>query len=150
MPESGGSTTQSGIYFQNTVAALYLGRMLDPRLSDLTQRVSEVRVEAREYVDDVVVTFADDHHHFIQVKENIDPTPGNKAWQKLWSDFEKQRWDAEFRPDDRLVIFLGSLNDNYTKLAELCERARGATDLDEWPAILKNKVVAKLRRKYAS
>jgi hypothetical protein len=132
----GGSTTQAGIYYQNTVAALYMGRMLDPRISDLTQRVIAVRSEAREYVDDVVVVFADGHHRFIQVKENIEPTPGNKKWRKLWEDFEKQCWEAEFGDDDRLVIFLGKLDDWFTDLDSLCERARGASDLDEWQEIL--------------
>jgi WD40 repeat protein len=144
MPESGGPTTESGIFFQNTIAALYLGRMLDSRISDLTQRVSEVRVEAREYVDDVVVTFRDGHHRFIQAKEKIDPKPGDEAWRKLWANFEKQRWDPGFRPEDRLVIFFGSLRDDYGKLAELCERARGAADLEEWQDILKNQNMRKL------
>jgi hypothetical protein len=31
MPEPGGPTTQSGILFQNRAAALWLGRLLDPR-----------------------------------------------------------------------------------------------------------------------
>ena len=29
MPEAGGSTTESGIFFQNTIAALYRGRQVE-------------------------------------------------------------------------------------------------------------------------
>jgi hypothetical protein len=144
MAEVGGSTTQSGIYYQNTIAALYLGRMLDPRISDLTQQVTSVRSEAREYVDDIVVMYADSHRRFIQVKESIGHTSTNKKWLKLWEDFEKQCWDAEFKNEDRLVIFLGKLDDWFTNLNTLCERARGAKDLDEWQDILQNRVLGKL------
>jgi len=145
--EAGGSTTQSGIFYQNTVAALYLGRMLDPRISDLTQRVIAVRVEAREYVDDVLVMFADSHHRFIQAKENIDPTSGNKKWRKLWEDFEKQRWDTGFKDEDRLVIYLGKSDEWFSNLNSLCERARGARNLDEWQDILSNKTLGELECK---
>ena len=143
-PISGGSTTQSGIYYQNTIAALYLGRMLDPRISDLTQKVLTVRSEAREYVDDIVVLFADGHRRFIQVKENIEHTQGNKKWQKLWEDFEKQCWDAEFKDEDRLVIFLGNLEPWFTNLNSLCERARGVVNLSEWQDVLGNQALGKL------
>jgi hypothetical protein len=61
MPEPGGSTTQSGIYFQNAIAGRYLGRMLYPGSRAASQQVVEVRVEAPDYVDDVVLTFADGH-----------------------------------------------------------------------------------------
>jgi hypothetical protein len=146
MPIAGGSTTQSGIYYQNTVAALYMGRMLDPRISDLTQRVDAVRSEAREYVDDVVVAFADGHHRFIQVKENIIPSPGNKKWQKLWQDFDNQRWDADFKNEDRMVIYLGKLDAWFSSLHSLCERARGAKDLGEWGEILSNHTLGKIEK----
>ncbi|MDQ0045981.1 hypothetical protein J2T18_000253 [Paenibacillus polymyxa] len=33
--ESGGPTTQAGISYQNAIAALFLGRMLDPRADDI-------------------------------------------------------------------------------------------------------------------
>ena len=142
--EGGGSTTQSGIYYQNTIAALYLGWMLDPRISDLSQQVKAVRSESREYVDDIVVMFADGHSRFIQAKENIAHTSGNKKWLKLWEDFEKQCWDAEFKNEDRLVIYLGKLDDWFKNLNSLCERARGAKNLDEWQDILRNQVLGKL------
>ncbi len=142
----GGSTTQSGIYYQNTVAALYLGRMLDPRISDLTQQITTVRSEARAFVDDIVVQYADSHYRFIQVKENIEPVPGNKKWQKLWEDFENQRWDADFKNEDRLVICLGKLDNWFSKLNSLCERARGAKDLAEWDEILSNQALGKIEK----
>jgi len=146
MPIAGGSTTQSGIYYQNTVAALYMGRMLDPRISDLTQQVVAVRSEARAYVDDVVVLFADGHRRFIQVKENIKPVPSDLKWKKLWQDFENQRWDAYFKNEDRLVIYLGKLDAWFSRLNSLCERARGAKDLGEWGEILSSHTLGKIEK----
>ena len=142
----GGSTTQSGIFYQNTVAALYMGRMLDPRITDLTQLVTSVRSEARAFVDDIVVQYADSHYRFIQVKENIEPVPGNKKWQKLWEDFENQRWDADFKNEDRLVLCLGKLDNWFSKLNSLSERARGAKDLAEWEEILGSQALGKIEK----
>jgi hypothetical protein len=69
MPESGGPTTQSGTYFQNTVATWYLARMLhDTQFSRTENRVVRVRSEALEDVDDVVITF-ERGTHYVQVKE---------------------------------------------------------------------------------
>ena len=45
MSESGGTTTQSGIYYQNSIAALFLGRLVDPTRAH-NQRIDSVRVEA--------------------------------------------------------------------------------------------------------
>jgi len=66
MPESGGPTTQSGIFYQNTVAARALVGLLD--LSPLPQheRIVEVRVEAPAHIDDVVVGYADGHRDWIR------------------------------------------------------------------------------------
>ena len=46
MSEPGGSTTQSGIWYQNSVSALYLGRMCDAAVRPDSEQVVEVRVEA--------------------------------------------------------------------------------------------------------
>ena len=61
MAEAGGPTTQSGILYQNSIAALYLGRMIDPISRPARDRVAEVRVEAPTHVDDIVVIFEDGH-----------------------------------------------------------------------------------------
>ena len=59
MAERGGPTTQAGIRYQDQVAALYLGRMLDPRERPRRDQPVEVRIEAPQSVDDFVVRFAD-------------------------------------------------------------------------------------------
>ena len=71
MPESGGPTTQSGILYQNSIAALFLGRLCDATLRPESERVIHVRVETPDFVDDIVVTFADNHKTFIQAKEDV-------------------------------------------------------------------------------
>ena len=44
MTESGGPTTQSGIYYQNSVTALYLGRLCDASPRPDRDRIIEVRL----------------------------------------------------------------------------------------------------------
>ena len=61
MPEAGGTTTQSGIYYQNSIAALYLGRLLDLRSEiDGRPRITRVRIEAPDHVDDIVIGYRHD------------------------------------------------------------------------------------------
>ena len=50
MPERGGPTTQSGILYQNSIAALYLGRLCDATQRPASDFVQSVRVEAPEDV----------------------------------------------------------------------------------------------------
>jgi len=130
MPERGGPTVQSGIYYQNSVAALFLGRLCDMQMRPARERVIEVRVEAPAHVDDTVVTYADRHRGWIQAKENISQT--GEAWNKLWKDFEVQRCRHEFGPDDRLLLVIGTYHDKHQTLRELCARADGALDYQEW------------------
>src|SRR5687768_3943132 len=52
--EAGGPTTHAGIFYQNTIAGLYLGRMLDLGPRSARDRVTRVRLEAPEAVDDLV------------------------------------------------------------------------------------------------
>ena len=56
MPERGGPAAQSGIHYQNSVAALYLGRLCDDTSRRDFERIISVRVEAPSEVDDIVVT----------------------------------------------------------------------------------------------
>lgn len=48
MSEHGGLTTQSGIIYQNWVAALYLDRLGDAPLRPSGQKVIHVRVKAQD------------------------------------------------------------------------------------------------------
>ena len=62
MAESGRTTTQLGIRYQNSVAALYLGRLCAPDGYPDHDQPETVRVEAPGYVDDIVIRYLDRHH----------------------------------------------------------------------------------------
>jgi hypothetical protein len=131
MREHGGATTQSGILYQNSIAALYLGRLCDVTPRPASERVVKVRVEAPEDVDDIVVTFADQHRSFIQAKENI--RKHYDAWGKFWGDFSSQFLRPEFQKgQDRLLLHIGEVHDEHHDLRELCERAAHSESYDEW------------------
>jgi hypothetical protein len=134
MPESGGTTTQSGILYQNSIAALYLGRLVDERARPLDERPVEVRVEAPEQVDDVVVRFEDGHREFIQAKESV--SSSSDAWRKLWHDFEEQKTRPDFGTNDRLVLWLGQNTPQLMHLREACQRTRGYSNFTAWSAHL--------------
>ena len=137
MTEPGGPTTQSGIVFQNSIAALYLGRMLDARQADKDRPV-QVRIEAPENVDDIVVKYPDGSRLFIQAKEKI--AEGSDPWKKLWKDFEAQRWNSDFGESDRLVLALGDYHEEfYSLVSELCDRAKGSLTPMEWYDRIKSK-----------
>lgn len=73
MAEAGGTSTQSGIRYQNSVAAVHMGRMLDTRARPIGDRVLSVRVEAPDHVDDIVVRYADGATRYIQAKLSLRP-----------------------------------------------------------------------------
>src|SRR5205823_9430666 len=101
MTERGGTTTQSGILFQNSVTALRFGRMLDSTARPDSEAVVIVRAEAPTSVDDTVVTFRDGHREFIQAKEAIT----EEAWQNLWFDISAEFQESSFaRERDQLVL----------------------------------------------
>lgn len=130
MPESGGPTAQSGILYQNSVAALYLGRLCDTRERPNHETVQRVRIEAPEHVDDIVVSFADEHTAFVQAKENLNSY--EDAWAKLWRAFSDQFLDPNFkRQKDRLVLHVGTFREEHNTLRELCQRARNSDSYDE-------------------
>ena len=131
MAETGGSTTQSGILYQNSVAALYLGRLLDTSYRPDTERVEQVRVEAPAEVDDTVVTFADAHLAYIQAKEHL--RVNSDEWKTLWKHFDHQFRDNQFqRGRDRLLLWIGfGLQDHY-ELEAICERAASSPTAEEW------------------
>ena len=131
MSESGGSTNQSGILYQNSVAALYLGRLLDESFRPESERVIQVRVEAPTHVDDIIITFSDQHRTYIQAKENL--RASSQEWKSLWSDFDNQFRDKEFqRGQDRLLLHIGSGFQEHYNLQALCERAANSPNATEW------------------
>jgi len=148
MTESGGPTTQSGITYQNSISALYMGRLCDASPRPERQQVVKVRVESPTPVDDTVVTFADEHLEYIQAKEALS-TSGD-AWRGLWEDFWKQYNHKEFRQcKDRLVLYLGSSRQSYADLKGLCERASTSETYGEWYSRL-NARQAELMRKISA
>lgn len=131
MSEQGGPTTQSGIFYQNSVTALYLGRLLDATECPASERIIQVRVEAPVSVDDIVITFGDEHKEYIQAKENI--TISSDAWKKLWSDFNEQFHSQEFQKNsDRLLLQIGKWRNEHSDLQELCQRASTYKSYEKW------------------
>lgn len=132
MAEAGGPTTQAGIHYQNTIAALYIGRMLDLRARAARDRVINVRLEAPEVVDDIVARMGDGARRFIQAKSAI--SLGTDPWTTLWHDFSQQLLYPGVVDDDRLVLVVGEPSTLATNLHECCTRATSATDDNEYLA----------------
>lgn len=131
MPETGGPTTQSGILYQNSIAALFLGRLLDATPRPDNERVVHLRVETPDNVDDIVVSFADDHKTYIQAKEDV--SVNDNAWKKLWADFEQQFISDTFiNGRDKLALWVGSFREEHSNLKELCRRAISSGTLEDW------------------
>ncbi len=131
MTEVGGSTTQTGIYYQNSVSALYLGRLLDASNRPDSERVEKVRVEAPTEVDDTVITFADGHQTYIQSKEHLKHS--GDEWKTLWKHFDKQFRGNEFRLNqDRLYLCIGFGLQEHYDLRGICERAANSLTEEEW------------------
>lgn len=134
MSDAGGQTTHAGVGYQDKIAALFLGRMIDPRALRLPpdQQVSEVCSEKPGVeVDDVVVRFADGHTLYIQAK--IALADSGKPWEKLWEHFYHQRLAPNFNPShDRLVLWLGSPENFYKELRALCKKALSSENAAAW------------------
>lgn len=129
MPEQGGTSTQAGIYYQNTVAALALLEMLDLAPGAARERVLDVRVEAPSHVDDIVVRFADGHFQYWNVKLKI--SQSDMAWRNLWKSLSDQWSSSEFSSHDQLTIIIGEPTTASTEIHDLCERARTSMDQGE-------------------
>lgn len=128
MTEIGGPTTQAGIRFQDRVAALYLGRMLDPRERPSRDRPVEVRVETTDAVDDLVVCFDDGSRHFLQVKLALQRR--GDAWESLWRALHRQL-TLDLSLDDRLALVVGGPSSLASDLKELTARTDSA-DPVQW------------------
>jgi hypothetical protein len=131
MAEPGGTTTQSGISYQNLVAARSVSVMLSAgELPDI-DRPGAVRVEAPTEVDDVVITFADGHRTFIQAKESLQAT--GEVWTKLWRHFAAQFTQANFRNDaDWLHLVIGEEKTEFLDLKKAFDLTAGAQSEQEW------------------
>lgn len=135
MPEAGGPTTQSGIYYQNSIAALFVGQLLGGGPPGL-RRVIAVHVEAPEDVDDTVVTFEDGGRDFIQSKETLTSAD---AWRKIWSDFHAQRARTSFDDSrDALVLMVGEPSGRAAALRDMTRRSEGTSSDRTWLERLNN------------
>lgn len=128
MTESGGSATQAGIFYQNSIAALALADLLDLDRLSARERLLEVRVEAPEHVDDIVLRFADGHQDFQSVKLNL--RLQSNAWTGLWQSLHAQ-FQSGFGPIDQLTIVVAERNAASDAVAQLCERTATAVDQAE-------------------
>lgn len=132
----GGPTTQSGILYQNSITALYLGKLCDNRNYPDDEQVVLVRTEAPDFVDDTVITFADGHKKYIQAKENI--STSSPKWIDLWGKVEKQYFSNNFDKNrDRIKLYFGT--ERFSHLKDLCICAQNSTDYDEWVSQLTRK-----------
>lgn len=134
MAEAGGPATQTGIWYQNSVAALYLGDLLDLKPRPQRERVVEVRLEAPNEVDDIVVRHANGHRKWIHVKSDL--RSSGKVWTKLWRGMSQQAASSEFSVGDFLVVAIGDNTPVATSLRECCERALYSENKKEWEASL--------------
>ncbi len=127
MPEAGGPATQSGIFYQNSVAALALADLLDLDPKVARERAVEVRVEAPQDVDDITIRFADGHSDSQSVKLAI-RDKGSK-WSIMWRRVAAQA--AQLDPDDQITLVVGEKSSLSQDVAELCERAASSVDAAE-------------------
>jgi len=127
MPELGGTTTQAGINYQNSVAALAMLDLLDMAPTPASQRVTDVRVEAPEQVDDIVIRHADATVTYQNVKLEL---ARNKAWKKLWEQLHRQRSEA-FGEHDELQVVVAERNQLFENCAAMAERSH-SENVDEW------------------
>lgn len=130
MPAPGGPTNQSGVGYQNAIAALYLGRLCDAKPRPPSEIVREVRVETHGSVDDIEVAFGDRARRWMQAKERI--TTSSAEWKALWVAFQDKRRAINVERGDRLALWLGTASKPQEELREAARRAQGARTHVEW------------------
>jgi hypothetical protein len=140
--ERGGSAAQAGIFYQNSVATLALADLLELDQQVARERVLEVRVEAPEHVDDIVLRFADGHREFQSVKLSL--RVSNEAWKGLWQSLDAQRRAGDFGEVDQLTIIVNERNGASDAVAQLCERAASSVDRADLASRLSDKQRAAL------
>lgn len=130
MTEAGGPTTHAGITYQNSIAALYLGRMLDTALRPIRDRVIKVRTEVPADVDDIQIWMADGSIKMIQAKTKLKSS--GTAWRKIWLDF-KRALDANSASQTLILSLTVGENTNLSSnLRECTERAESSVSYDEY------------------
>jgi hypothetical protein len=131
MSEQGGTTTQSGISYQNLYAALRIAEMLSGQDLPATSKITGVRVEAPVNVDDVVVTYEDGHRDYVQAKENL--SASGEIWRKIWHQFLQQYEKPDFdRANSRLILCVGSSDEDFVFLETMFESVEGRQNFSEW------------------
>ena len=129
MTEAGGASTQAGIFYQNGVAAVYLAELLQLDLAPPRERVVDVRVEAPSDIDDIVISYADGHRHYLTAKLSL--RADDDAWRSMWRSIKLQAAAIQNRPDDQITIVVADGNNTARNLRELCTRAATALDPPE-------------------
>ncbi|WP_434044040.1 MULTISPECIES: NACHT domain-containing protein [Sorangium] len=130
MPAPGGPTNQSGVGYQNAIAALYLGRLCDATPRPPSEIVREVRIETHGSVDDIEVAFGNEARRWMQAKERI--TTSSSEWKALWIAFQEKRREINVERGDRLELWLGMASKPQEELREAARRAQGARTYVEW------------------
>lgn len=132
MPERGGTTTQAGIIYQNSVAALAMLDLLDMSPAPASERVTDIRVEAPEHVDDIVIRHADATVTYQNVKLKLDRS--GKPWEKLWAQLSAQR-KKSFGEHGEFQVVVADRNRLFDDCLEMADRSL-AEDVEEWVARL--------------
>jgi hypothetical protein len=133
--ESGGATTQAGVYFQNCIAVLRMAAMLKRvELGDDSSlgRIISVRIEAPVEVDDILVTFSGGAKEYIQAKMAVGPA--SEEWITMWASFYRQYESVRSHgPSVKDVITLAvKWSPRMSELETLLARARASTSEAEW------------------
>lgn len=144
MTAASGSTTHVGIFFQDSVAVLFLGQMLDPVPTVDARRIVQVRSEAPSPVDDVVLRYEDGHQQFVHVKKSV--ALSSEPWRDVWRDFAA-RWRSGFTPGhDELLLCVGDSSASLRLLRDdVGELVHGVQSRWEWWRGLNQKQQAFLR-----
>ncbi len=127
MADTGGQTTQAGIDYQNKIATLFLGRMIDPGPWQKNEEIKAVcNEDPTAEVDDVVLYYQDGHTVWIQVK--LDMKDSGETWVKFWKHMINQWWHRPLPliEDDTLALVISQTPDWVKHLEEICGRAHGS------------------------
>lgn len=143
MTELGGPTTQSGIYYQNSIAALYLGRLCDPRDHQRSRHIVSVRIEAPEDVDDILVAYSDGSRRLIQAKEVV--RESDEAWKRTWRSIFSQAQTKNVLQEEYYIV-VGTYEPYLSTLREALDRARGKENSREWQQSLSGAQMTAINR----
>lgn len=132
MPEKGGPTTWSGIYFQDQIVVSHLVTMIWEHCINHEDPVINVRVEAPVSVDDILVTKQSGARLFQSVKEGVAYSAGpNTPWGRMWTTIYEQ-WRKDFDIDRDIIEIVFPIQDALRKsLDELTRRASTYRNLSE-------------------